>query len=159
MEKTVATISIWLKLCVYKICWHWLLIAVSLMCWAVCPDCPLLILTDHYGKIQAAAYTATLRLTLSLLHQPHASGIMSHTQEGANDICTTYLALHPTVLYSTSLEVWSAKDTSVWTDNMQWYLTSVKPQGVFLSLTIVLFITFTRLWSRHCDLNQGNSRQ
>lgn len=63
MGRATVTISIWQKPIVYKISWHCFLIAVTLMCWAVCPDCPLFNLTEDRGNINAEAYTATLRLT------------------------------------------------------------------------------------------------
>lgn len=63
MARATVTISIWQKPIVYKISWHCFLIAVTLMCWAVCPDCPLFNLIGDRGNINAEAYTATLRLT------------------------------------------------------------------------------------------------
>lgn len=63
MGRAAVTISIWQKPIVYKISWHCFLIAVTLMCWAVCPECPLFNLTHHWGNRNAEAYTATLRPT------------------------------------------------------------------------------------------------
>lgn len=63
MGRAAVTISIWQKPIVYKISWHCFLIAVTLMCWAVCPECPLFNLTEHWGNRNAEAYTATLRPT------------------------------------------------------------------------------------------------
>lgn len=100
MEKSMVTISIWLKPCVHITSWHWFVIVVELICWA-CPDCPLLMLPDACVNSHAVAYTATLRQTYSL-HTLHESCLMLNRQELANYVWAGSCCVFLHHMFSTS---------------------------------------------------------
>lgn len=151
MEKTVVTISIWQKTCVHIISWHRFLIAVTLMCWEACPDCPFTHTDGALCKHPCCSLHCHLEADTQLFSfiLLHASCLTLHRQELANYVwagsCsiirTTCLALHPAIWYSpwTLLQTWKAHKCPEW----QFALTSkvvptqVKPPGVYFVIELL----------------------
>lgn len=132
MGRAAVTISIWQKPIVYKISWHCFLIAVTLMCWAVCPECPLFNLTDHWGNINAEAYTATLRPTSRFIFAALNLAVLEYFFSGERGR-EVIVVIHPVFPAArTAVQPVSVSCSAAW-----WCAAILKHQSVFASGTVL----------------------